>query len=103
MNSHRCLFATGSDKGYILCSATLPALLGKTKVRRCELDLWNFETSQQRIELLNCYKKELVCLNIVEMRCDVGKGNDRLGGECVSEFEDIQSRQFLGAQPDPIR
>ena len=25
------------------------------------------------------------------MRCDVGKGNDRLGGERVSEFEDLDS------------
>ena len=40
---------------------------------------------------------------MLEMRCDVGEGNDRLGGERVSEFEDIQSRQFLRAQPDPIR
>ena len=29
-------------------------------------------------------------------------GYDGLGGECVSEFEEIQSRQFLRAQPDPI-
>ena len=36
------------------------------------------------------------------MRCDVGKGDDGLGGECVSEFEEIQSRQFLWPQPDPI-
>ena len=42
VNSHRCFFATGSDKGYILCSATLPALLSKTKVSR-----WNFETASR--------------------------------------------------------